>query len=291
LTTTYSHSRLSSFENCAKKFQYRYVLKIPAQSEGIEAFVGKRVHEILERLYVFADQGMVPGIEKVVRRYHALYDEHVHPALRIVKPDMTADDYRMNGERCLRNFYHQNYPFDGDETLALEERVVFDLDDAGEYKMQGIIDRLVRKRDGTIEIQDYKTGRWVPSQKQLDEDRQLALYQIGVSERYGHHEPIRLVWHYVLSGKVRTSTRTPEQLQDLRRDTIQVIDRITSETQYKPKKNSLCNWCEYKSICPLFTGGDDAEQRAIELVASQKAAKQALRRPVQEAPEQQLSLL
>lgn len=289
MQTTYSHSRLSSFENCAKKFQYRYVLKIPAPSEGIEAFVGKRVHEILERLYVFVDQGKVPGVEKVVARYHALYEEHVHPRLRIVKAGMTADDYRMNGERCLRNFYRQNYPFDGDETLALEERVVFDLDEAGEYKMQGIIDRLVRKRDGTIEIQDYKTGRWVPSQQELDRDRQLALYQIGVANQYGDREPIRLVWHYVLSGEVRTSSRTPEQLDELRRDTIQLIDRITSETEYKPVKNSLCNWCEYKSICPLFNEG--AEERELERLASQRAAREALRSPAQEAQGQQLSLL
>ena len=49
----YSHSRLSSFEDCPRKFHYRYVLKIPQETEGIEAFVGKRVHEVLERLYEF----------------------------------------------------------------------------------------------------------------------------------------------------------------------------------------------------------------------------------------------
>lgn len=288
MTTTYSHSRLSSFENCAKKFQYRYVLKIPAQSEGIEAFVGKRVHEIFERLYVFVDQGMVPGVEKVVSRYHALYEEHYHPGLRVVKAGTTADDYRNNGERCVRNFYRQNYPFDGDETMALEDRVVFDLDDAGEYKMQGIIDRLVRKRDGTIEIQDYKTGRWVPSQKQLDEDRQLALYQIGVEKQYGDRDPIRLVWHYVLSGKVKTSTRTPEQLQQLRQDTIQVIDRITSETEYKPTKNTLCNWCEYQAICPLWNPG--AEETALAQLAQQREEK-AERKAARRTPDGQLNLL
>ncbi len=285
MTTTYSHSRLASFENCAKKFQYRYVLKIPAQSEGIEAFVGKRVHEILERLYVFVDQGMVPGVEKVVRRYHALYDEHFHPDLRVVKAGTTADDYRSNGERCVRNFYRQNYPFDADETLALEDRVVFDLDEDGEYKMQGIIDRLVRTRDGTIEIQDYKTGRWVPSQKQLDEDRQLALYQIGVEKQYGTRDPIRLVWHYVLSGKVKTSVRTPEQLMELRRDTMALIDRIARETEYKPKKNTLCNWCEYQAICPLWNPG--AEDVALAQLAQQRADKQTLRK----ARDGQLNLL
>jgi putative RecB family exonuclease len=289
LTTTYSHSRLSSFENCAKKFQYRYVLKIPTDSEGIEAFVGKRVHEILERLYVFVDQGMVPGVEKVVRRYHDLYDQHFHPGIRVVKPDMTPDDYRMNGERCLRNFYRNNYPFDGDETLGLEERVVFDLDEAGDYKMQGIIDRLVRKRDGVIEIHDYKSGRWVPSQKDLDRDRQLALYQIGVAKQYGESESIRLVWHYVLSGKVLTSTRTKEQLDALRSDTIAVIDRIGQETEYKPKKNNLCNWCEYQQICPLFNEG--AEERRLEQLAEHRATREAKQAPARDAADEQLSLL
>ena len=50
----FSHSSLSSFETCPKKYQFRYVLKVPADTEGIEAFVGKRVHEVLERLYQFA---------------------------------------------------------------------------------------------------------------------------------------------------------------------------------------------------------------------------------------------
>ena len=40
----YSHSRLSAFERCPRKFQYRYLWKIPAESESIEGFVGTRVH-------------------------------------------------------------------------------------------------------------------------------------------------------------------------------------------------------------------------------------------------------
>ena len=74
-----------------------------------------------------------------------------------------------------------------------------------------------------------------------------------------------------------------------RQDTIQVIDRVRSETEYEPKKNTLCDWCEYKSICPLFNAG--AEERALEQLESQKSAKEALRRPTPTVPDQQLSLL
>ena len=69
MSTIYSHSRLSSFENCPKKFEFRYILNVEAETEGIEAFVGKRVHEILERLYLFVEDGKVPSLEKVIARY------------------------------------------------------------------------------------------------------------------------------------------------------------------------------------------------------------------------------
>ena len=58
MSPIYSHSRLACFENCPKQFHYRYVLKIPSESESIEAFLGKRVHEVLERLHRFVARGL-----------------------------------------------------------------------------------------------------------------------------------------------------------------------------------------------------------------------------------------
>ena len=49
----WSHSLLSMFENCPRQFHYRYVERRPAPFESIETFLGKRVHEVLERLYRF----------------------------------------------------------------------------------------------------------------------------------------------------------------------------------------------------------------------------------------------
>jgi len=255
MTELYSHSRLSTFETCKKKFQLRYVLDLPEDSEGVEAFVGKRVHEILERLYVFVERDQVPSLKKVIERYHANFNEHYDPgSIRIVRTGLDREFYRDLGVRCIEEFYHRHYPFDADETLGLEKRVLFDLDAAGEYAMQGIIDRVVRARDGAIEIQDYKTGKYVPSQKQLDADRQLALYQIGVAREYGEGEPIRLVWHYLAKNQIRTSTRTPEQLESLKREVIGLIDEIRATREYPAKKNNLCDWCGYKRFCPAFGG-------------------------------------
>jgi RecB family exonuclease len=118
-----------------------------------------------------------------------------------------------------------------------------------------VIDRVVCARDPqsgeeVIEIHDYKTAARVPRQDDLDRDRQLALYQIGVAEQYGDERPIRLVWHYLLPDQVRTSTRTPEALAALRASTIELIDRIRAERAYEPRPGPLCRWCEYAEICP-----------------------------------------
>ena len=82
-------------------------------------------------------------------------------------------------------------------------------------RLQGFVDRIARTRDGAIEIHDYKTSARVPSQSEVDEDRQLALYQIGVGARFGAQRPVRLVWHYLRQRRMLVSTRTPEQLDAL----------------------------------------------------------------------------
>jgi len=84
----YSHSRLSSFESCPRKFHYRYVMKLPAEKESIEAFAGKRVHEVLERLYKAVAESRVPSIKRVLERFRALWDEHFDEGkLRIARAE------------------------------------------------------------------------------------------------------------------------------------------------------------------------------------------------------------
>ncbi len=248
----YSHSRLATFEDCPKRFEFRYVLKIKTDTEGIEAFVGKRVHEVLERLYLSVERDLMPSLPRVIFRYHKLFDEaYDSHRVRIVREGTPLVFYRNLGERCLSDYYRRHYPFDQSETLGIEQRVVFSLDGEEKYRIQGIIDRIARAPDGTIEIHDYKTGKRVPSQDELDSDRQLALYQIGLADRYPG-EPMRLVWHYLQHNRVHTSTRTQEQLQSLRDDTGNLIDRVQAETEFKAKRSGLCDWCEYNDRCPIY---------------------------------------
>jgi putative RecB family exonuclease len=206
---------------------------------------------VLERLHLFTSNGKVPSLARVVKRFRIWWDEHYDPRrVRIARSENHAAHYRQLGERCLTNYYRRFYPFDADETLAVEKHVSFSLDEAGAYRMRGVIDRVVRAPDGAIEIQDYKTSQRVPGQQQLDKDRQLALYQMGIAENFGQGREVRLVWHYLLSDQVRSSRRSPEQLEALRGETIELIDRIRNENRFDARPGPLCPWCEFGEICP-----------------------------------------
>ena len=264
MQSVFSPSSLNCFENCPRQYAFRYIDKIEVTSEGIEAFVGKRVHEVLERLYQFVGQGMLPSLPKVVARYHANFDAEFDAVrIRITREGTPADFYRDAGARGLENYYRRNYPFDRDHTVGLERPIQFALDEDGRYAVRGIIDRLARAKDGVLEIHDFKTGRRIPKQDELDRDRQLGLYELGIREQLGDDGDIRLVWHYVLRDELRTSQRTPEQREKLRTDTARAIDKIRAEREFAPKPSGLCGWCEFRDRCPAINPARAAELAAL----------------------------
>ncbi|MEJ2267603.1 MAG: PD-(D/E)XK nuclease family protein, partial [Nanoarchaeota archaeon] len=79
-----------------------------------------------------------------------------------------------------------------------------------------------------------------------------ALYSIAIKELFGQDKNVLLIWHYLAHNMKIISQRTNKQLEKLKQQIIQLIDKIESTTEFPPNKTILCNWCEYKSICPLF---------------------------------------
>jgi putative RecB family exonuclease len=275
--SVFSPSSLNCFENCPRQYAYRYIEKIPVETESVEAYVGKRVHEVLERLYQFVAQRLLPSLPKVVARYRANFDAQYDASrVRITREGTPLDFYRDAGARGLENYYRRHYPFDRDQTLGLEKPIQFALDEDGNYAVRGIIDRVARAPDGVVEIHDFKTGRRIPRQDDLDRDRQLGLYELGLREQLGEADEVRLVWHYVLRDEVRRSQRTPEQRERLRLETARAIDKIRGAQEFPPRPSALCGWCEFRGRCPAIN-----PERAAELAALAAAA---------EPPDPQLSL-
>ena len=249
----FSHSRLSSFEQCKLKYKFRYIDKIiPDIEKTIESHLGSMVHDTLEWLYTRIKKNRIPTIDEVIVHYSETWQENYEEDIPIMRKNMTAKDYFNKGVQYLIDYYTKHKPFD-DNTIAVEKHIIFDLDENGEHKIRGFIDRLVYNlKTNEYEIHDYKTSKFLPSQEVLDKDRQLALYSIAIKEIYGVEKKVILVWHYLAHNKRIHSRRTDKQLNQLKEDTLDLIKEINSTRDFPPTKSPLCNWCEYKSICPAW---------------------------------------
>jgi putative RecB family exonuclease len=251
----YSHSRLGTFETCPRQYWFAYIEKPDIERpETVEAFLGTRVHDALEELYQRHLRGHTMDRDALLAWYDALWDRKWSDAIRIVNPDLAAEDYRKVGRRCLADYHDRHQPFDADRTLALENLILFNLGGDGRYKIRGFIDRLSQARDGTYRIHDYKTSGHLPTQAQADADRQLALYQIGVQGMWDDVQEVDLVWHYLRFDKEIRSRRTAEQLEALKAACIALIDDIESrgkeEKNFPTHPSRLCDWCDYRELCP-----------------------------------------
>lgn len=246
---TYSHSRINTFENCPLQYKFNYIEKIKCDEESIEAFVGSRFHETMEKLYQDL-RFRVYTLEELLSYYEDQWSKNYHENILIIRKERTVEDYKNLGRKCIEDYYRRYHPFNQRRVLAIEKRIVIDLQGDEKYLVQGYIDRIDQKEDGTYEIHDYKTSGSLPEQSYLDQDIQLALYQIGIKNIWKDVEQVNLIWHYVTFDKEMSSTRTKEELETLKENIIALIDEIENTEEFLPKESVLCNWCAYPDLCP-----------------------------------------
>jgi putative RecB family exonuclease len=247
----YSHSRLSTYENCPLQFKYTYIDKIKRYTEGIEAFLGTTMHETIKKCYEDIRRTKLDTLDELLVYYDALWQKNWHDDIIITRKDLTREHYHNLGVKMLETYYHRYKPFDTDITISNELPLHFSLDGENKYRFTGFVDRLTRTPDGTYWIHDYKTSAHLPSQEEADKDRQLALYQIGIKKRWNYVKNVRLIWHYLAFDQELVSTRSEESIAHLVTDTTRLIDEIEADKEFLPKESALCDWCEYPDLCPL----------------------------------------
>ena len=247
----YSHSQLSTYEQCPLKYRLNYRDKIKRDIEGIEAFLGSRVHDTLKKCYDDARLTKANSLNDLFSYYDNIWQKNWHDSIVITKKDLTQEHYQALGKRMIETYYQRYTPFDSDMTIQTEMRLDFTLDDENKYRLTGYIDRLSHTTNGIYQIHDYKTSAHLPSQEDADNDRQLGLYQIGVWKKWPDINNIKLIWHYLAFDRDLISSRSDEVISKLVLETTRLIDEIDSATDFPPKESGLCDWCEYPDLCPM----------------------------------------
>lgn len=249
----FSISRISAYNACPLQYKFAYIdcLKVEAE-DTIETFLGRMVHEALEKLYRDKMHEKLLSLDELLDFFRRSWDEKWEDSIIIVRKEYSADNYRKMGERYLTDYYSRHKPFERGRILGLETKDQLPLDEARRYLFHIRIDRLVDMGEGLYEVHDYKTGGQIPKQEELEADQQLAMYALWVKRRFRDFKKARLVWHYLAFDKEMDSFRTPDRLEKLKEEILARIKEIEAAREFQPVVSYLCDWCLYKSVCPMW---------------------------------------
>ena len=248
--TIYSYSRLKCYEQCPRKYKFQYIDKIKIEArENVELFLGKRVHETLKKLYRDLQYQKENTLGELLDYLHYMWSKNWNDSIVIVKKKYCQEDYQNTASKYITDYYHRCKPFNHGRTIALDERIFINLNGSNGYKMIGYSDRLVKNDDSCYEIHDYKTSSRFPFGNKIYNEKQLALYSIGVKERYYDVKDIDLIWHYLKFNKEIKSSWTDEEIKKLKYNITRLIDSIETTKVFPVYHSKLCYWCRFKDIC------------------------------------------
>ena len=238
-----SFSSIETYENCPAKWRFQYVDGLAREPSPALSF-GSSVHLALEW---FHDRtvAVAPPLEDLLAKLREVW---------LSAGYADADEeaaYRARGEEILTRYHAANVdPFV--LPIGIEQGFSIDVDGV---PVSGKIDRLDRLPGGGYEVIDYKTNRKLPPRRKVEESLQLSIYHLAARETWGV-DPERLTLYFLVPGERVSTSRTPAQLDEVRRRIVRVAERI-DERRFDPTPNPLCGWCSFQPICPAFRHRED----------------------------------
>jgi putative RecB family exonuclease len=233
-----SYSSINTYETCPAKFKFQYEDRLPGTASPALSF-GDSLHRALYRFHN-RPVPVAPSAEELLAILDGVW---VSEGFRSEAEERT---YMDHGRQVLAQYHLENAE-DYRIPSALEFRFSIEVEGV---RINGTIDRMDRIPGGGYEIIDYKTNRRLPPSSRIEKDLQLSMYHLAAKEVWGI-EPERLTLYYLLPGQRMSTTRTAQDVDELRRRIATVAERIAAG-KFEPRENPLCDWCDYKAMCPIF---------------------------------------
>lgn len=240
----FSHSRVSTFEQCPAQFKYRYIeglqtIHAPAADDPL--IVGNALHTGIEK-------GEKAMLDWYFSQFPIIDDLQVNEAIKLSILLPKVQQFLATLDGPFRHEFEINCP---------------------EFK--GYVDLIVRNPDGTVNVYDFKYSNNVD--KYL-KSAQLHLYKYYLEKdgfivnRIG----------FVFVPKVNIRQKKNEELYQFRRRLKKTLEgmqidvryvpyeftkvkqfwdscnKIKSATEFPKNPSRLCDWCEFQNYC--FKGED-----------------------------------
>lgn len=249
-----SVSRKSVWDECQKKYYYKYHLKLDSEEEEPFYFTyGKIIHKIAEEFVgKRGDSSLNEVANLVLDGKIPLENDDQNNFVYAPKLPM---EYKLKMPSHLSSIEKitKQIGFDGE----LEWDFKYDLDPPNNKFVVGFIDRLIRKKDNFF-ILDYKTtkkGKFRKDKNTIKDDLQLRTYARIVQKQFNvEAENINTALYYLEGSDIISSKFSQKSLEEAEKILLDCYDEIKSSNPDNVWGNVgyHCNRCEYNKICPFF---------------------------------------
>ncbi|MFF0247397.1 RecB family exonuclease [Streptosporangium sandarakinum] len=249
-----SPSRAGDFMTCPLLYRFRVVDRLP-EPPSPAAVRGTVVHSVLERLYDLPAPGrtVAAALDLLEPQWHRLLEEE--PAYAGMFPGEKERAEWLAGARAMLERY---FTLEDPTCLEPAERELYveAVLDSG-LMLRGFIDRLDVAPTGEVRVVDYKTGSAPGPAFEAKALFQMKFYALTLWRLHGSVP--RLLQLMYLGGEGEVLRYAPDEADLLATERkVQAlwaaIERALETGEWRPRPSRLCDWCNYRELCPEFGG-------------------------------------
>ncbi len=256
---SFSYSKMGMYRECPQKYKFRYVHMIPELPKYYFAF-GSALHSVMEFIYN-PKRPFFPTLTEALAHFDSEWNKTTWQEKGYASVDKELAGY-AEGRREIEAYY-QKHAATFAHPLSVEMKSTLEVDG---LSLISILDRLDYLGNGQVKILDYKTGKTV--QREPD---QLYMYQKvvetspAIKALVQQKDPSvkkvkvgQLAFYHLPSLTEMTFERAPDKeiLEFWQNKVLATAEGIRCGKFSPTPSEQACKWCDYRNICPVFTGKD-----------------------------------
>lgn len=240
-----SATRFKTFEDCPKQWYLSNVVHPCVDTGNQKTKIGTAIHAAIETSAMLrrcADN--VPDLADRTEVMENLEDwliqnkGYLEPASKI------------DALEVIDGFHSVNL---GDQAADPETEWEMYLEDLDQV-VKGTWDLIKIFEEGhdlVVEVVDWKTGAWVPTQEEFETDKQVGLYLTAAKERFPKADRVVAKFVYLREGVVLQTSWTPELDRRHRAATVGTA-RLMLKGYNKANVDDHCKICHWRMECDEF---------------------------------------
>lgn len=253
---SFSYSKLGMYKECPQKYKFRYVHMLPEKPKYYFAF-GSALHSVMEYIYDVKNLTF-PTLEQALDFFTKDWKSTSYEKKGYASLEKEQAGYE-EGRRIIEAYY-QKHQATFAHPLSVEMKSTLDTDG---LNLISILDRIDYLGDGKVMILDYKTGKTVerapdqlymyqkvaemsPVIKSLVQQTDPSVKEIKVEKLCFYHLPTLKEMYFERADD--------KQILEFWQGVLAVADDIRAGKFSPTPGENQCRWCDYRNICPVFTG-------------------------------------